>query len=332
VSSQEVMEREVQTSPQMLSLLQSSEIDMQISTAHKFPRSIKKFRDESLQMVTLTESIATECIYALPRDGKVVEGPSARFAEIIFSAWGNARSGARTVSDEGEFVTSQGVFHDLERNTAITYEVKRRITNKSGKRFSADMIMVTANAASSIALRNAILKGIPKAFWADMYAAARKTAAGDYKTLANRRSDALKAFVIYGVKPDQIFGVLGVKGEEDITIEHLVVLKGMLTAIQEGDSSAEQMFSQEAGGKPAVAQPQRKSEAGNGASAPAEKPAEQPTGPLSESQIKLIKAKLQTANLGEADLFASFGATETGYAGIQASKVNDVLEWIKKNG
>lgn len=56
-------------------------------------------------------------------------------------------------------MTAQGVFHDLERNVAITYEVRRRIVDKNGRRYKPDMIGVTANAACSIALRNAILRG-----------------------------------------------------------------------------------------------------------------------------------------------------------------------------
>lgn len=65
----------------MVGLLNKSEIDQQIATAHKYPRSLKRFRDSALQMVTLTEDIARECIYALPRDNKTIEGPSARFAD-----------------------------------------------------------------------------------------------------------------------------------------------------------------------------------------------------------------------------------------------------------
>ena len=39
----------------MVALLNKSEIDQQITTAHRFPRSIKAFRNEALQMVTLSE-------------------------------------------------------------------------------------------------------------------------------------------------------------------------------------------------------------------------------------------------------------------------------------
>lgn len=240
----ETIEREVPMSVEggTVALLNRSEIDMQIATAHKFPRSIKRFRNESLQMVTLNESVAESCIYALPRGNKTIEGPSARFAEVIASAWGNCRAGARVVSDSGDFITAQGVFHDLERNVAITYEVQRRITDKLGARFNADMIGVTGNAASSIALRNAILKGVPKAFWDDMYQAARAVVMGDFSTLANRRADALKAFISLGVSNEQVFAKLGVEGSVDITLEHLVVLRGLITAIKEGDTTPEQAF------------------------------------------------------------------------------------------
>ena len=236
-------------------LINRSEIDMQISTAHKFPRSIKRFRQEALAMVTLNEQIAESCIYALPRGNKTIEGPSARFAEVVASAWGNCRAGARVVSDQGNFVTAQGIFHDLERNVAITYEVQRRITDSRGRRYNDDMIGVTGNAASSIALRNAILKGVPKAFWSEMYDAARRTVMGDIKTLANRRAEAMAVFQRYGVLPERVFAKLGVAGEQDITLEHLVVLRGIVTAIKDGDTTAEQAFGEEPGQATATKQP-----------------------------------------------------------------------------
>jgi hypothetical protein len=231
-----------------LAILNKSEIDQQIATAHKYPRSLVAFRKEMLQMVTLTEKIAGECIYALPRDGKVIEGPSARFAEVAASAWGNARAGARVVNEGNDFVTAQGVFHDLERNVAITYEVQRRITDKNGKKYKPDMIGVTANAACSIALRNAILKGIPKAFWSEMYESARRASVGDIKSIANKRADAVKAFVVYGIDQAQILARLGRTGVQDITVDDLVTLNGFLTAIKDGDGSAESIFAVEAQG------------------------------------------------------------------------------------
>lgn len=239
------VERETETPPTdagVLAVISKAEIDMQIATAHRFPRSITKFRAEAEALVTLSEDVAQECVYALERDGKTIEGPSSRFAEIVASTWGNCRAGARVVDEGAEFVTAQGAFHDLERNVAIQYEVKRRITGRSGRRYSADMIGVTANAACSIALRNAILKGVPKALWTSMYEAAKRTIIGDYKTLASRRQAALDTFRLMGVSPERVFERLGVAGVDDVTIEHVFKLRTLLTAIREGDTTVEEAF------------------------------------------------------------------------------------------
>ena len=242
-----------------VAMMNSSEINQQIATAHRFPRSIKAFLDEAQALVTLNDAVAIECIYALPRGGKTIEGPSARFAEIIAHAWGNSRAGARVVDEHGEFVTAQGVFHDLEKNVAITYEVKRRIVDKDGKRFKADMIGMTANAACSIALRNAILKGVPKAFWQSLYDQARLVVMGDSKTLATRRADALSFLQKFGATEEMILTLLGVTGVEDITLEHLVTLRGIATAIKDGDTTVEQAFADTAPQKPLRDRVQRKS-------------------------------------------------------------------------
>jgi hypothetical protein len=75
-----------------------------------------------------------------------------------------------------------------------------------------------------------------------MYQAARKTVMGDFKTLANRRADAMKAFIALGVTEAQVFAKLEVSGIEDIGLEHLVVLRGLITAIKDGDTTPEQAF------------------------------------------------------------------------------------------
>jgi len=225
-----------------LAILNRSEIEQQVSTAKMYPRSIKAFRAEAMDMVTLTEKIAEECIYAVPRGGKTIEGPSARFAEIIVSAWGNVRAGARIISEDAETVTAQGFFFDVERNVTIALEIKRRITDKQGRRYNTDMIATTGNAAASIAFRNAVLKGIPKAFWTDMYDAARKTAVGTVQTLVNKRAEMILYFQKMGITADIICATLEVPGVEDIGLDELAKLKGMATALKEGESTPEQLF------------------------------------------------------------------------------------------
>ena len=229
--------------PGTLARLVESEINQQVSTAKKYPRSMQRFADEAMTMVTLDKATANECMYALPRDGKSITGPSARFAEIIASCWGNNRAGARVVDVGDQFVTAQGVFHDLERNVAVTIEVQRRITDKNGRRYKEDMIGVTGNAAVSIALRNAVLKGVPKAFWAPAYEQALHIIRGDASTLADRRDKALDFLAkTHAVSAERVCAALEVEGKNDIGLDELMTLRGILQAIKDGDTTADQAF------------------------------------------------------------------------------------------
>lgn len=247
--SNEAVEPEVVTTDlNALAVISTAEIDQQVSTAKRYPRSIKQFYSEAMDLVTLSEDIAADCIFALPRgkgdDGKkkFIEGPSVRFSEIIASSWGNNRSGSRPMGADNSYVTAQGVFHDLEKNVAITVEVQRGITDKYGKRYKADMIGVTANAACAIAVRNARLQGIPKAIWQGLYDAAKKTAIGDSKTLVKKRTDMMAYFQKMNVPAETIYEFIGVKGLDDIGLDELAILKGIATAIKEGTVSVDKAF------------------------------------------------------------------------------------------
>jgi hypothetical protein len=220
----------------------SQEIDRQIATAHAFPRSVEAFHKTALGLVTLDELVAGECIYTLPRADKHIEGASSRFAEIVASAWGNCRYGARVVGETNDFVIAQGVFHDLQTNACVTVDVQRRIIDSKGRRYGVDMIGVTANAACSIAIRNAILRGVPKALWQSLFEAAKRTAAGTETTLGKRRLAAVAAFEERGIKPARLFAALGVQGIDDINLDHLLRLRGYINALNEGEASLTDLF------------------------------------------------------------------------------------------
>jgi|GEM_PF-781954 len=224
--------------------LTRAEIDQQIATAHAYPRSISRTTQNILSLVTIDEQSAEECNYALPRGGKPITGPSIRLAEIIAGQWGNCRIGARVVhTDRAEkYVEAEGVFHDLETNAATTARVRRRISDRSGKLLSEDMIIVTGNAACSIAKRNAILAAVPKAVWRKAYDAALETIKGNVKTLTERRDKALKAFAAFGVKPEQLFASMEIGGLDDITLDHIALLTGMHAALKSGEETVESMF------------------------------------------------------------------------------------------
>lgn len=228
--------------PNMLNDIIKAEIDIQISTAKTYPRSIAHFKQKALSMATLDQETAVSCFYALPRAGKTVEGPSIRLAEIVISAWGNLRASANVIANDRKTITARAICHDLESNTAIAIEVKRKITDKSGRTYSEDMQVVTGNAACKIALRNAVFSVIPMAYTKEIYDKVRLVAAGDVATLGQRRMDALKHFKSMGVGYDRIYSVLGVKSDEDIDQEKFLTLLGIANAIKDGDTTLEEAF------------------------------------------------------------------------------------------
>lgn len=231
-----------------------AEVDQQITTAHAYPRSVDMAVKNILTLATLDEETAAECVYALPRGGKPIKGPSIRLAEIIQSQWGNNRVGTRVVHVDRieKYIEAEGVFHDLETNAATTARVRRRISDKRGQLLTDDMIIVTGNAAASIAKRNAILGGVPKAVWRKAYATVEKVIAGDVKTLVDRRAEAMKAFAAFGVTPERIFVALEIHGLDDITLDHMPTLIGMHSALKSGEATVEEMFpiAKPAGEKP----------------------------------------------------------------------------------
>lgn len=225
-----------------LSIITKSEIDVQISTAKAYPRSITKFIKKATSMATVSESVAESCAYALPRGGKTLEGPSVRLAEIVVSSYGNVRAGARVIHKDSKIVRAQGICHDLETNTSVTVEVERRITDKNGKTFSDDMIVVTGNAACAIAFRNAVFKVIPAALIQDVYEEVKNVSKGTIETLPTRRDKALKYFHGLGVKDEQICEVLQIKDVHDIDLDQLGILRGMGTALKNNETTIEELF------------------------------------------------------------------------------------------
>lgn len=250
----------------VVSVVEQAEINQQIATARRYPRSVSGFRRKLYEMVTIDTDTAESCIYAVPRDGKTIVGPSIRFAELLLIGWGNNRAATEVSGKDeaGEFIIAAGMFFDLESNSAIQAKVMRRIIGKStkdfprGKPFGPDMVATTGNAAASIALRNAILRGVPKALWNDIFEEARKVAAGDARTFKDKRDKVVKELGIQGATPDQIFQLLGVKGADDMTADHVVHLKGLMNAIRDNETTMEEAFgAQLKPGQVAPAQPAR---------------------------------------------------------------------------
>lgn len=230
----------METTP--IAVLNRGDVEAQLDAAHRYPRKVSKFMAEALTLATLTRDVAESCIYALPRGGKTIAGPSVRLAEICASAYGNLHIASRIVDVEEKEVVAQGVAWDLEKNLRVTVEARRRITSSNGKRYVDDMITMTGNAAGSIALRNAIFRVVPRAYVDTIYGQVREVAVGNASTLAARRQEVAQRLQKIGVPVERIFVRVGKASINDIGLDELEVLIGLGTAIKNKELTIDDAF------------------------------------------------------------------------------------------
>lgn len=222
-------------------------LDVQVSTAKQYPRSVQRFQSDLAAWATLNKETALECFFSMPRDGKNVIGPSIRFAELIQAAYGNLIVESQIVDEGHSFVVVSATCRDLERNIASRAQVRRNIMTSAkqgrpAKRYGDAMIETTIMAASAIARRNAIFQIVPKALWSPIWEKAREVARGDSKTFAERRGAALKALAELGADPKNIKAFLGGKEAKDMTADDLLLLEMKWRAIHNGEATAQEAF------------------------------------------------------------------------------------------
>lgn len=233
-----------------LQVIQRAEIDSTIATAKNFPRDIKRALDRAEEMATLTEAIAEECHYSLPRTSKGrrvnIQGPSIRFAEILASQWGNLHIAARVIEIGAKQVVAQGACLDLETNVKWDSEVRQSIVSKDGKRYSDDVVTVNANAAAAKAQRNAVLRAIPSPLWRPIYEATLSRIGGGQTPIAESWQRAVAWFGSRGVSEEQLREALRIQKVSELKQADIQTLRGWRNAIEQEATAVEEIFGVEA--------------------------------------------------------------------------------------
>lgn len=228
--------------PDQIAVLAKAEIDQQIATAKAYPRSEDKSLKKAESLACRDEDTAGSMFYSIPRGGKHIQGPSVRLAEIMAATWGNLRVQTRTVDANDKFVTVQAVAHDLENNTAVLVEKRRRVLAKKGRAVDDDSIQIAGLAGQSIVFRDAIFKIVPRVYIDQIYRKAQLTSVGKAETLVKKRDVMLAYFAKMGVGQDRVLAAVGAAGLEDIDMDSLIILKGTATAIKDGQTTVDEAF------------------------------------------------------------------------------------------
>jgi hypothetical protein len=224
----------------------AGEFDVQVATAKKFPRYITRSFDNAKAIATMSEATARTCGYLVPRAGKNITGASVHLARILAQSWGNLRVSQQVVGEEDRFVICEAVAWDLETNLAIKTQVKKRITDKYGKRYNDDMIAVTGNAGMAIAFRNSIFSVIPKSIVDGCYEATRRKITGDLTTedklVAKRKEVLLVMEKNWGVDERQVLTFFKFNQVTQIKQDEIVQLIDLMQSFKDGDTTPDQVF------------------------------------------------------------------------------------------
>lgn len=229
----------------------SGELNSSILIAKSFPRDLEKCIERIENFVSRDEETAQSCFYTLTR-GKgdketTFSGPSIRLAEICASFWGNLHLGSYFVSNNGERVVSSGECWDTENNFKVTTEVSKSIMGKFG-RYSPDMQEVTAAAAASMALRNAVFKVIPRIIVEKTLKIAMDVAVNGNKKedvtvkFEKRRALALERIQGLGINLNNVLAFFNKQSVNEIDSEELKIIIGVGTSVKDGMLSAKEAF------------------------------------------------------------------------------------------
>jgi len=287
-----------------LASISKSEVEAQLAAAHRWPRDIDRFVSSAKQLACFNKQIAASCMYTLfrkerdARTGAMVDkpitGPSIRLAEIVASTYRNLHLATRIIDESQSTITAQAVCWDLENNLRESVEAARGIQTSSGKRYGADMIRVTGMAAMSIAMRNVIFRVVPGAFVQDIYGEAKEFAIGKDDKLPQHRASLIDWCAKRNFDLARVLARVSITDLEQLTLEHVETLIGIMTSIKERDLTIEDAFpplSQPAAA--AAGQPRSKASAmddlKNGGTRPkSTPPAANDSGPTDEQILQAL--------------------------------------------
>ena len=214
------------------------------------PRKMATVKAELLEDLETFPGMASQMFYSIPfkkryKDGdewrsrtEYVEGPSINAAQMIVNAFGNATVTARYDEMDDDHAIVVGVFTDLQRNVRMEAPLHvSRLTKFQGKirRLDDDRWHLAMAAAVSKAMRNAILRGVPRplieVFVERAKVLARSNTSGDMSNTERM----IKAFAEKGVDAGLLKRLFEVSDLSKITTTQRDEMRGMYAALKDGE-------------------------------------------------------------------------------------------------
>lgn len=225
-----------------------AEVQAAMVIAQRFPRD-ETAAYERIIKACKRRGLAEAAMYAYPRGGSVITGPSIRLAETMARAWGNLEFGIAELEQRNGESTMQAYCWDLETNTrqvkmfTVKHERKARgaIMRLEDPR---DIYEMNANMGAR-RLRACILGIIPGDIVEDAVSQCEQTMKGSSKEpLIDRVRKLVVAFADLSVTKGQIERRLGHTVETTIEAE-FVSLRKIYLSLRDGMSKQRDWFEPE---------------------------------------------------------------------------------------
>ncbi len=222
-----------------------AEAQAKLIIAKNFPRN-QSTAFEKVMLSCKRLGLAEKAVYAYPRGGQTVSGPSIRLAEELARAWGNIDFGVRELSQKDGISEMEAYCWDLETNTTSStkFTVKHERHTRAGVTKLTDprdIYEITANQAGR-RLRARIIAILPPDLVDCALAECSKTIAGNNnEPIQDRARKMLSAFSVYGVNKTQIETYLGIT-IENILPEDIATLTGIYNSIKDNTHKPSDFF------------------------------------------------------------------------------------------
>ena len=225
------------------------EVQAAMVIAKRFPRdeivAVNKVLDACKR-----KSLAERAVYAYPRGGQMVTGPSIRLAEAIARYWGNLEYGMREISQVNGSSTMEAYCWDKETNVRAvrTFEVAhKRYTRKGTTHLNdpRDIYELVANQGAR-RMRACILEVVRGHIVDEAVEECGLTMSGNGKDpIQDRARKMVAVFREQGVTKEMIEARIGHNLDAIIEAE-LANLRMIYTSIRDGMSKAEDWFDRDA--------------------------------------------------------------------------------------
>ena len=235
-------------SPNALAAVTRQEIDLQIATAKRYPRSISAFLNACKAQATIDPEVAQSLFYSVPvgkgPNGRqaYADGPSIRMAEMVAANYRNLRFSTDIVEETDKAVTARATVMDLENNVGRSSTHAESVVGANGRRYSDRQIERIKDVAQSKALRKAIFTVVPAALVKPVITAAKQLLAGQSTSMSERKAGIVAWVKSLRIDAKRVWAALGIAGADDLTPADIEQLTALYQGIAAGETSVDDAF------------------------------------------------------------------------------------------